>query len=108
MIPVPFASKVPFAGVAEDIVGAVASNTFASHGVPFGHATSKLVPAVCAEYQFEAEVPSPGVSLRSMETMPEFDPAGNGFALARSYTDQREFLRTRFAVCVGDIDSAPT
>lgn len=84
VIPVPVAKSFPSAGVADVTVGAVASKTFACPGVPFGQTVSKREAPVCAEYQFAPERPSPGVSLRSMDTTPESDPAGNGLAFARS------------------------
>lgn len=71
-------------GVTKVTVGAVASNTFACPGVPFGQTVSKREAPVCAEYQFEAESPSHGVSLRSIETTEASSQAGNGLALALS------------------------
>lgn len=90
------------------MVGAVASNTLACLGVPFGHTVSKNDAPVCAEYQFEAVSPSPGVSLRSIETTATPSHAGKGFAFALSYVDQDAFFKTRFEACAAESESAHT
>lgn len=90
------------------MTGAVASNTLACLGVPFGQTVSKRDAPVCAEYQLEAVSPSPGVSLRSIETTAAESQAGKGFAFALSYTDQEAFFRTRFEVCDAENESAQT
>lgn len=90
------------------MVGPVASNTLARPGVPLGQTVSKREAPVCAEYQFEAVSPSPGVSLRSIETTATPSQAGKGFAFALSYTDQEAFFRTRLEVCDGESESAHT